>query len=108
MKHHHYEVKRMKIKTVLEHSDEVSGTWVMCDGTKCHWTEGRSSTMVCVLPSGESLSVDCGRINRLSPIGGDHAELIGVIVEAMDNGPDAEEWRAMTPEEEAEHDKAMV
>jgi hypothetical protein len=40
----------MKVIQVLHHGDEVSGTWIMDDSTKCFWTEG-DSPMVCVFPN---------------------------------------------------------
>ena len=40
----------MKDALWLNHSDEISGTTIMEDGTKVHWTEGRSSEMAVIGP----------------------------------------------------------
>ena len=42
----------MKDALWLNHSDEISGTTIMEDGTKVHWTEGRSSKMAVIGPDG--------------------------------------------------------
>jgi hypothetical protein len=95
----------MRIETALEHSDTVSGTWVMDDGTKCYWSEGRSSTIVCVRPDGEVIDIPCSHIDSYK----DQApELVTILIESIEGGPDPEECRMMTPEEEAEHKAARA
>jgi len=42
-----------KITLCLGHPDEVSGMFIMEDGTKIYWTEGRSSTMDVIDPNGK-------------------------------------------------------
>jgi len=98
----------MQIQTALEHSDEASGTWIMNDGTKCHWTEGRSSSIVCVLPDGKTLDMEAARLDSYLEEEPQHADLITTLIEATENGPDTEEWRAMTPAEETEHKQARA
>ncbi len=96
----------MHIVTVLEHSDECSGTWITSDGTKCYWTEGRSSSIICILPNGKKLDIPAATIERYKKDHPEHAELIDLLIDTMDNGPDAQEWAAMTPEQEQEHENA--
>lgn len=89
----------MKITTVLQHSDEVSGTYILDDGTKCFWTEGRSSLIVCRRPDGTLIDFPASRIESLRD---KYPELADCLSAAMEEGVDAE-YRAMTPAEEAEH-----
>ena len=96
----------MKIKTALEHSDECSGTWIMSDGTKCHWTEGRSSSIVCVLPDATVLAIPVSDLEYSKEDYPGHEELINLIIQSSEEGPDPEEVRAMTTEEEAEFETA--
>lgn len=102
----------MHIVTVLEHSDECSGTWITNNGTKCHWTEGRSSDIICILPNGKKLEILASTliagqfIERYKKAHPENAELIDLLIDTMDNGPNAQEWAAMTPEQEQEHEKA--
>ena len=90
----------MKIKTVLEHSDEVSGTWVLEDGTKCYWTEGRSSSVVCVKPDGSTLKAPVFAMDGLAK---EEPEIAKCLIQASDEGADADEYLPMTMEEEQEH-----
>lgn len=89
----------MQIATVLEHSDTVSGTWITDDGTKCHWTEGRSSWITCVRPDGSTIEFPASGIEDLRD---DDPALVDCLSAAMEEGVDAE-YRVMTPAEEAEH-----
>lgn len=78
---------------VLTHSNESSGTTVLDDGTKLHWTEGFSDTVI-IHPDG-----------RREVVGWMDAEkhpMADVIIE-----PDTSHMRPMTAEEEAEHEQAM-
>jgi len=84
----------MKIVKVLNHSDEVSGTFLMEDGSKAFWTEGRSSETVIhhpdgrveMIPAAEAAEYDFG-----------------------ENGPDEDcEIRCMTPAEESEWETARA
>jgi hypothetical protein len=88
----------VKIKLALEHSDEVSGTWIMDDGTRCYWSEGRSSLINCIRPDGSRMDFPC------LPLSTSDAELVACLTDTLENGPDSEDWRMMTPSEEAEHD----
>ncbi len=45
----------MQIVETLTHSDECSGCYVCDDGTRIHWSEGRSSEMDVIRPDGERL-----------------------------------------------------
>jgi hypothetical protein len=91
-----------KITTVLEHSDTVSGTYILDDGTKCYWSEGRSSEIICELPDGGCTEFPVCGIEDLRL---DAPELVDCLADAMENGVDAE-YRAMTPNEEVEHQAA--
>lgn len=37
---------------ILSHPDEVSGTYILEDGRKIYWTEGRSSSVLVCWPGG--------------------------------------------------------
>lgn len=93
----------MRITLALDHSDEVSGTWIFEDGSKAYWTEGRSSCILCVLPDGRELDVPCWAMDDYRD---EAPALIDALIDATENGPDAIAHRAMTPGEEAEHDTA--
>ncbi len=79
---------------ILTHSDEVSGITVLADGTRCYWTEGRSSDIAVVKLDGTQLNItpDYGTKEEEAI----HAEM--VVIEACG----ADENRQMTPGEEAE------
>lgn len=93
----------MRITLALDHSDEVSGTWIFEDGTKAFWTEGRSSAVIAILPDGRGLEIPAHAMD-------DHRDeapaFIDALIEATENGPDAIAHRMMTPAEEIEHDMA--
>ena len=90
----------MRIKTSLEHSDTVSGTWIMDDGTKCYWTEGRSTGIICVKPNGEVLDIP---VYAMGDHRDDAPELIDLLIKSSEEGPNPVETREMTEAEEAEH-----
>jgi hypothetical protein len=96
----------MRIALSLEHGDEVSGTWIMDDGTKCFWSEGRSSGIVCVLPNRDVLDIPVWAMDASKAEHPAHTELIDLLIESTEEGPDPIESRAMTPAEEAEHEAA--
>jgi hypothetical protein len=82
--------------TILMHPDEVSGTTILGDGTKCHWTEGRSSFVTVAHPD--------GRKERI-PSASTHP-IILAINKVDEVG--ADEVRQMTPNEEAEWETART
>jgi hypothetical protein len=84
---------------MLSHSDGVSGTTVFNDGTKVHWTEGRGSDQVAILPNGTEVTV--GPIGPWEP---EERQIIDEELRIEENG--ADEYRAMTPEEEKEWENA--
>lgn len=75
---------------ILSHSDEVSGTTVLDDGTRVYWTEGRSSDTVARLPDGQRLVLSCTSVHPL----------LAALDRLEQEG--ADEHRKMTPEEEHE------
>lgn len=77
----------MKPIEVLSHSDSVSGTTIMEDGRRAHWTEGRSSQVVIAEGFGG------GVIDRQ-----DAAHMDEELAAALDNPPAA--GRMMTEAEE--------
>ena len=79
-----------------------TGTWIMDDGTKCYWSEGRSSWINCIRPDGSREDLPAALMAHDWPDA--DQELVACLVESMENGPDAEDWRMMTPDEEAEHE----
>lgn len=76
----------------LYHSDEVSGTTILSDGTKLYWTEGYSPVVIVYAD---------GRIESVDPFGSKHP-VIDVLLRIDEVGH--EPSRLMTPQEEAEHD----
>ena len=93
----------MKIKTSLVHSDEVSGTWIMDDGTRCYWSEGRSSGIICVRPDGEIMDIP---VYAMDDYRDDAPELVDLLIKSTEEGPDPDESREMTELEEIEHEAA--
>ena len=87
----------MRITETLAHSDEVSGTYVADDGTKCHWTEGRSSWITCVRPDGTKIEFPAAGTADLRE---DDPDLCDALIDAIENG--VADGRAMTTEEEEE------
>jgi hypothetical protein len=65
------------IVQVRGHSDGVSGLYVFDDGTRVHWTEGRSSYMEVVYPNGGTESVE---VSQPHPV--------NVAIEAFYEGPE--------------------
>jgi hypothetical protein len=86
----------MKEAKVLNHGNlGIGGTTIMDDGTKCHWTEGRSSRMVIVSPDGTK---------TILAVYDDEARPY-----LMEDGvDDSVEIRMMTPAEEAEWEAARA
>ena len=70
----------------LNHSDEVSGTTVMKDVTKVHWTEGRSSRMAIIDTGGARIWRGVDEINN--PYMMDPSE--GVEIRNMTEAEEAE------------------
>lgn len=81
----------MKDVLWLNHSDDVSGTVVMDDGTKVYWTEGRSSRMAIISPDGVRTWRRADDITNPDAV--------------YTPSPDVE-IRSMTPTEEAEWEEA--
>jgi hypothetical protein len=76
----------MKVATMLCHPDTISGCSILDDGTRLHWTEGRSSYVDIRHPDGRKEAVPASDIPPMV-----RAETI--------------EIRDMTPEEKAQHDR---
>jgi len=86
-------VVTMGILLFLYHSDEVSGIYIMDDGTKIYWSEGRSSYMDIISPDG----------HRSHLCVGDPHPLNEFIQKAVEEGAYKAE-RQMTKAEELEYD----
>lgn len=84
----------IKGSKILSHPDEVSGTTIFPDGTKCHWTEGRSSTCYFILPDGKKINCNAWGINADT----ESAALLQKENEIEEMG--AEEIRPMTVAEQ--------
>ena len=79
------------IQVTLSHPDTVSGCTILKDGTRLHWSEGRSSEIDIRYPDGRRESVGVWL---------DHwAVRVCTSDECM-----AGEWRDMTEEEVRQHD----
>jgi len=83
----------MQVVETLMHSDEVSVTFVMNDGTKCHYSEG-SSDFVIVRPSGEKIVAELAYIPD--------RDLAGCLDSAMSWGVFPGTLRSMVDAEEEE------
>ena len=83
----------MKIVEMHTHSDTCSGLYIMEDGTRVHWSEGRSSEIDVIHPDGR---------HTRHPVSKPHP-IVTHIAAAEERG-DTGEWRNMTPVEEAYHD----
>ena len=89
--------------TSLSHSDSVSGTYILDDGTKCYWTEGRSSFVTVVKPDGTRTEMSVARLP-------DDPWLREVFLN-MNQLEEEDGWdeaREMTPVEEKEWAKARA
>lgn len=92
----------MKVKAELQHTDEISGMWIMDDGTKCYWSESGSDSVI-IMPCGKRIVVEAyTSIEEYRDQLGD--DLTNVIADATNNGSIADECRTMTDEEEREYD----
>jgi hypothetical protein len=78
---------------LLSHSDEISGTTVLNNGTKIHWCESGSVSVI-VKPNGDRVLIEPYSEHPYQQ-------------EIDDSLCDASASRPMTPEEEAEHEAEM-
>jgi hypothetical protein len=83
----------MRIVELHGHSDEMSGLYVLDDGTRIHWSEGRVSEIDVIRPDGRR---ERHPVWKPSP-------LVDFISKA-EQGGETGEYRRMTPIEEAYHD----
>lgn len=74
----------------MSNSNESGGTTILRDGTKIHWSEGRGGYSVVIYPDGKKEEVND---NSNHPI-------IKAVINLDEIG--ADEYRQMTPQEEAE------
>ncbi len=80
---------------MLCHSDEVSGTTILNDGTKVFWTEGHSDTVI---------KHPNGRVERLPASRQDHPLL---SLPEITGESDVDERRPMSEDEEQEWEDEM-
>jgi len=83
----------MRIVELHGHSDTCSGVYILDDGTRIHWSEGRSSEIDVIRSDGRR---ERHPVWKSSPM----VDFISKSEESGDTG----EYRPMTPLEEAYHD----
>ncbi len=82
----------MRTLRTLTHSSDEGGTNVLENGTRVHWSDGRSDTVIVHLG---------GRVERIDPDDIETHPLAAAIVELASVNP-----RPMTPAEEAAWERA--